>query len=116
MLYAVTTQPSVFIFLAICGFLCGFIFDLKNLLCKLFKNNKIFAQILMFFATISLFFVFFIANLTKNYGEIRLFAIFAFTLAFSIQRFLINNFVANWLTKCYNKTKAKRNEKLVEKS
>ncbi len=70
----------------------------------------------MFFATILLFFAFFIANLTKNYGEIRLFAIFAFALAFAIQRFLMDNFVANWLTKCYNKIKAKRNEKLMEKS
>lgn len=116
MLYAVTTQPSVFVFLALCGFLCGFLFDIKNLLCHLFKNKKIITQFFLFFATISLFFVFFIANLIKNYGEIRLFALFAFALTFAIQRFLMNNFVANWLIKCYNKVKAKRNEKNLEKS
>ncbi len=116
MLYAVTTQPSVFIFLAICGFLSGFWFDIKTLLCKLCKNNKVLTQIFVFLATILTFLSFFVGNLTNNYGEIRLFAIFAFILAFAIQRFLINNFVANWLAKCYNKVKAKRNEKLVEKS
>ncbi|MGN1201600.1 MAG: spore cortex biosynthesis protein YabQ [Candidatus Caccovivens sp.] len=116
MLYAVTTQPNVFIFLAMCGFLCGFLFDVKNIFCHLFKNNKILTQILLFFATISLFFVFFVTNLIKNYGEIRLFSIIAFSLAFAIQRYLMNNFVANWVTKCYNKMKAKHNEKSVEKT
>ncbi len=113
MLYAVTTQPHVFLILSISGFFCGFIFDFQKIFCFLTKNNKILTQISHFFSTFAIFFVFFMINLFENYGEIRIFAILGFFISFAIQRFLINNFVANPIIKCYNKLRTKENEKIT---
>lgn len=118
MLYEALAQPTIFIVLAMGGFLSGFMFDLKSILSYCFKNNKIITQILLFFCTLFMFFVYFYLNLRINYGEFRVFPIFSFGLSFCIQRFLMNNFVANTIIKWYNKHKEKRYErqkKLVEK-
>ena len=106
MLYEVSTQPKVFAILAIVGFLCGFLFDVKDVL--FFKSNKIISQIALFFVT-------FILNLTLNFGQFRLFAVVAFFLSFFIQRAIIKNFVANKILKCYNKHKKNENERKMEK-
>lgn len=113
MLYEVSTQPKVFAILAIVGFLCGFLFDVKDVL--FFKSNKIISQIALFFVTFAILFVFFILNLTLNFGQFRLFAVVAFFLSFFIQRAIIKNFVANKILKCYNKHKKNENERKMEK-
>ena len=122
MLFETLSQPHIFLWLFVGGFVCGFLFDLKSLLVKKFKKNRFFEQILMFFASIFTFlnilfyleiilFVFFVLNLKLNYGQFRAFCIFSFFLSFCFERTLSKNFLAKPLTKCYNKIKGKRNEK-----
>lgn len=117
MLYEALTQPTIFIVLSLGGFLSGFFFDVKNVLSYCCKNNRFFTQILLFLSTLLTFLIYFFLNLRMNYGEFRIFPIFAFVLSFCIQRFLINNFLANPIVKCYNKHKDKKHErkKMVEK-
>lgn len=118
MLYEVLSQSYIFLWLTVGGFLCGFLFDIKNILVWCFKKNKIISHVIMFFCVFLLLLISYYLNLKTNYGQFRLYPIFAFSLAFSIQRFLILNFVANPVVKCYNKQKEKNNgkKKMVEKS
>lgn len=108
MLYEALAQPSIFLWLSLSGFLCGFLFDFKAIFLYFLKNNKILGEILLFFASFLTFFVFFIVNLKTNYGDFRVFTVFAFTLSFFIQRFLSNNFLANLVQNCYNKLKQRK--------
>lgn len=111
MLFEALSQPTIFFALSLGGFLSGFIFDLKNLILFKIKKKSILNQFLLFFSTFFAIFVYFLINLIFNYGQIRFFAIFAFIISFSIQRFLMTNFVANSVIKCYNKLKEKSNGK-----
>lgn len=118
MLYESLSQPIICFILSCVGLFSGIIFDLKNILLYFFKKNKILNQILIFFAIIFVFFIYFFVNLKINYGEIRFFTIFIFFLAFSIERFVSQKFLANLIIKWYNKTKGKRDarrKKMVEK-
>ena len=115
MLYEALSQPMIFLWLAIGGFVSGFLFDLKNILAAFFKN-KFFSQILIFFAVLSAFSLCFLLNLKTNYGELRIFPIFAFALALGIERFFAQNFLAKPSIKCYNKLKEKLNERRARKT
>lgn len=118
MLFEALSQPMIFFWLSFGGFFAGFLFDIKNILNFSFKKNKIIDQILLFFSVFGTLFLCFFLNLIFNYGQFRFFSIFAFILSFSLQRFISANFVANPIIKCYNKIKARRNErkrKVVEK-
>ena len=119
MLYESLSQPIIFLFLCLSGFVSGFLFDLKNILSIYFKRNKIISQILSFFAVFLTFFMYFFTNLKINYGEFRFFSIIAFAISLLLQRFIIKNFLAKPVIKCYNKFKEKHNErktKMVEKT
>lgn len=107
MLYETLSQPAVFLSLSLAGFLCGFIFDIKDILFFYLNKNKIIYHFLMFFSVFLMFFIAFYANLRTNHGEFRIFPCIAYGLSFYIQRFLMKNFVANPLIKCYNKLKGK---------
>ena len=107
MLYEALSQPLVFLWLTAGGFVCGFLFDLKNIFLAFFRKNKILSQIFLFFAVFLSFSICFFLNLKTNYGEFRLFSIFAFALAFAIERFFAQNFLAKPIAKCYNKLKGK---------
>lgn len=118
MLYETLSQPVILLILSSIGLFSGIIFDLKNILFCLFKKNKIINQFLLFFSILILFLIYYFVNLKINYGEIRFFSIFIFFLAFSIERFFVQNFLANKVLKCYNNSKEKRNarrKKVVEK-
>lgn len=118
MLYETLSQPATLLILSSIGLFSGIIFDIKNILIYLFKKNKIINQILLFFSILILFFIYYLINLKINYGEIRFFSIFIFFLAFSIERFFVQNFLANKILRCYNNSKEKRNakrKKMVEK-
>ena len=118
MLYETLSQPLIFLWLSLSGFLSGFLFDFKDIFSHYFKRKKIISQILLFFATFFTFFAYFYVNLKINYGQFRFFTILGFSLSFVIQRFLSKNFLAKYISKCYNKIKEKRNgrKKMVEKS
>ncbi len=118
MLYETLSQPFILLILSSIGLFSGIIFDIKNILIYLLKKNKIIHQILLFFSILILFFIFYFVNLKINYGKIRFFSIFIFFLAFFIERFFVQNFLANKIAKCYNKSKEKRDakrKKMVEK-
>lgn len=111
MLYEALAQPTIFFFMVVGGIVAGLLFDIKNIFLELCKKNKILSQILMFFAVFSMFFIWFTVNLRFNYGQFRIFSILSFALAFILERFFVENFVANPIVKCYNKFKVKRDEK-----
>lgn len=115
MLFEVLSQPIIFLFMTVGGFCSGFIFDAKNILLSVFKKKRILEHFLMFFATFFTLFLCFFFNLRFNYGQFRFFSISAFTLAFTLERFLISNFVAKPAIKCYNKMRQKRVEKRERK-
>ncbi len=107
MLYESLSQPTIFLLISLAGFASGFIFDFKTLLLNCFKENKYLNQISAFFACFLTLSIFFIVNLKINYGQFRLFIVISFLISFYTQRFIMNNFVANTLQKCYNKLKEK---------
>lgn len=109
MLHETLSQPAIFFYLVLGGFASGFLFDFKNIFLSFFKKKKILNQLLMFFCVFFTLFCLYFLNLKFNYGQFRIFSIVGFLLSFAIQRFLILNFVANPLIKCYNKIKEKRN-------
>ena len=116
MLYEALSQPAVFLWLTLGGFAGGFVFDLKNIFLSFFHKNKVLAQILLFFSTFLAFLLCFFLNLKTNYGEFRIFPIFAFSLAFAIERFFAQNFLAKPFAKCYNKIKGKFDERRARKA
>ncbi len=118
MLYQSLSQPFISLILSCVGLFCGIIFDLKNIILNLFKKNKIIKQILLFISILIIFLIFYFINLKINYGEFRFFTILIFSLAFALERFFAQNFLANKISRCYNRAKEKRDErrkKTVEK-
>lgn len=111
MLYEVISQPSVFLWLALGGFAAGILFDLRTIFLLFFKKKNVVSQILLFFSSFLALFLCFFLNLKTNYGEFRIFPVFAFILAFAVERFFAQNFLAKPLSKCYNKLKGKLDEK-----
>lgn len=116
MLFVSLSQPMIFLWLTIGGFVGGIVFDLKNVLLSFFHKNKIFSQILLFFAVFVALFLCFFLNLKTNYGEFRIYPILAFSLSFAIERFFSLNFLAKPFAKCYNKIKGKANERRARKT
>lgn len=114
MLYEALSQPTIFLWLSFGGFFSGFLFDIKKIISFYSNKNKVIEQILLFFASFLTFSCCFLLNLFFNYGQFRFFSILAFVLSFSIQRFLLTNFVANPCIKWYNKIKEKHNERKKE--
>lgn len=111
-LYQTLDQPKILLYLFLFGFLCGFIFDIKNILnLFLLKNNLFLCNLFNFFNIFLVFFIYFYLNLKINFGEFRIFSIITYGLSFTIQRFLSRNFLAKPCAKCYNKVKGKINER-----
>lgn len=111
MLYTTLSQPTIFLLFCLSGFLAGFFVDFKNLFLFIFKKNIILNNIFSFFLYFFIFFLYFFTNLYFNFGEIRLFSLTTFVTSFTIQRFIMNNFVAKTITKWYNKAKEKHSER-----
>lgn len=111
MLYETLSQLNTFLCICLVGFLCGFLFDFKNLILLNFKKKKYLNVIFSFFATFFTLFLCFFANLILNFGQVRFFVLLGFVISFCIQRYFITNFVADFCRKCYYKYKEKRDEK-----
>lgn len=106
MLYEAQAQPVIFLYMVIAGFFTALVWDI---LCLSFRfKNKILKQLKDFFCIFLVFFAYFFTNLKINYGEFRIFSIITFFLAFFIERFFAQNFLAKPLAKCYNYFKGKR--------
>ncbi len=115
MLYETLAQPYIFLIIIISGFLTGIFFDFLNFIKNVIKI-KFFYNFLLFFFVFLTIFVFYYINLNYNYGEIRVYTLLSFLLAFMIERLLIGNFVAHLFEKCYNVFKDKREDKSESKS
>ena len=109
MLYEALSQPIIFLYMTISGFASGFLFDARDIILSNFKKKKFFYHFLTFISTFLTLFLCFYFNLKFNYGQFRFFSILSFALAFSLERFIIKNFVANFVIKCYNKLRQKKN-------
>lgn len=102
MLFETLSQPRVFALLFAIGFLSGFVFDATNYIVFLCNKNKTAKIVFDFFATLICFAVFFLATLKFDYGNIRLFHIFAFVLPLALQRKTLGNVIAKLFDWCYN--------------
>ena len=117
MLYPTLKQGYVFLAIFLSGLLSGLIYDLANFLTKLLSGNKIFKQLLYFFATILSFALLFVINLTFNFGTFRAYIFFAFLLALLIERVTLGKLLNKALNKTANLKlkiklpKLKRNKK-----
>lgn len=111
MLYETSKQILTFCFISLGGFLCGFLFDLKQIFLFKIKKKRILAHFFDFFCIFLTFFACFLLNLKFNFGEIRFFCILGFSLSFVIERFFSQNFLAKPIAKCYNIIKERKNEK-----
>lgn len=115
MLYEALSQPYIFLWMTAGGFLCGFLFDVQCALLFLLNKKTFFKRFLVFFKHFFTFFstflsfsTLFIINLKVNYGQFRFFTVFAFALAFALERFFVSSFLANPIKKCYNSLEEKR--------
>jgi uncharacterized protein YacL len=102
MLFETLSQPKIFAFLAMAGFLTGFVFDVSNYILWLCKKNKIVQIATDFLATMISFVIFYLVVLKLNYGSVRLYQIFAFVITFIIQRITLGKIIANFFDWCYN--------------
>ncbi len=115
MLYEVLSQPIVLLCMISAGMVGGILFDIKNILDWYFKKNKVLSHIFAFFATFGALFLCFYVNLICNYGEFRFFSIATFVLSLALERFIMTNFLAIPISKCYNKMKVWHGRKGKEK-
>lgn len=102
MLYETLSQPQIFLFVVLFGFISGIIFDIF----KIFKNrikNRFFINFLTFFNVFLVIFIYFFVNLKFNYGEFRFYILLSFFLSLFIERLFIGNLLGKFLEKCYNK-------------
>lgn len=102
MLYETLSQPLICIIFAICGFLCGFVFDIFNFIKFLCGNKKIITHIFDFVMCMIVFLIFYFINLNIMYGEIRLFSVFIFVVPFIIQRITLGKLLEKLYYICYN--------------
>ncbi len=102
MLYETLSQPQIFLFVVIFGFLSGILFDIKKILKKSIKNQFL-EHFFTFFCVFLVCLIFFFINLKLNYGEFRLYILFSFCLSLTIERLFIGNLLEKPLQKCYNK-------------
>lgn len=102
MLYETLSQPQIFLFVVLFGFINGIIFDIF----KIFKNcikNRFFINFLTFFNVFLVILIYFFVNLKFNYGEFRFYILLSFFLSLFIERLFIGNLLGKFLEKCYNK-------------
>ncbi len=102
MLFETLSQPQIFWFLALIGFLSGFIFDISGYIVFLCKKNKIVKIILDFLASLTTFFVFYLAVSKIDFGAVRAYHLLAFLSSFSTQRISLGNIIAKLFDWCYN--------------
>ena len=105
MLYSTLSQPIVFLCLFATGLLGGLAFVIISFFTR---KNKIFLHVLQFFSICFCFLSFHLVNLFVNYGELRLFTIFAYLLGFFLINLLFSKFIAKILKKLYNFINGKR--------
>ena len=108
MLYTSLAQPLIFVYLFLGGLACGIFFDVAFFLTFLFNKNKVAFHFFNFVATLLSFAVYYLINIVTNYGQLRLFSIFAFLFGILLQRLIFSKLICKFSKKCYNFFRGKR--------
>ena len=108
MLYDTLSQPSFVLILMLAGFLCGFLYDAKNLFLLSLSKKKVTSNILDFLCTFLSLCILYLVNLHFHYGILRFYPILVFFFAFFIQRLLSKKVFTILIVKCYNRLKRKK--------
>lgn len=103
MLYPSLSQPSVFFCLFAAGFACGFLFCIAKVVYSILKQKAFALHVGNFLSVIASAAVFYFVNLTVNYGQVRLFVLFAFVAGVCLQCFVISKVFGVLFKKWYNK-------------
>lgn len=118
MLYPTFNQPTLILFIALGGFLCGLFFDASNFILFPFKKKKVLTQILYFLSSVLSFLCLFFINLAINYGQFRVFTLLEFVFFLALERITLGflwtkalSTCYNWLTKLKGKIKWKKKTK-----
>ena len=107
MLYPTLNQPIVMLVMFFVGFASGFLFDFAFLLKKSLKDLKATNIFFDFLACIFSFVIFFVTNLSINYGQFRIYVVVIFIIACLLQRVLSNQ-IMQFFKKIVAKTKKKK--------
>jgi len=103
MLFETLWQPLIALYILVTGFLCGFIFDINNLIWYLCNNNKIVRFFLDLLSITICFIIFFFLIINVSYGEVRFYQIILFLLSLFLQRITLGKLFAYLSKKCYTK-------------
>ena len=101
-LFETLNQPHIMFWLALGGFVSGFVFDICYLIAFLCNNNKITKNILQCIATVICFLVLFLINLKTNFGQFRVYIFVVFFLSLFLQRITLGKIIAKTQNICYN--------------
>ena len=110
MLFSTQNQFIYFFIFFVSGFIFGLFFNIKNII-KIKNENSFLRHIIDFFGIFAFLIVFWFVNLKINYGKLRLYAIFSYFFVFFLSNFIIKNFVAKAISKCYNRLRKRKDEK-----
>lgn len=102
MLFETLSQPQIFLYLTLVGFMSGFVFDVCSYIVFLCNNNKVVKAIAEFFASLTTFLLFYFAVLKVDFGAVRAYHMLAFFSSFSVQRISLGNIIAKFFDWCYN--------------
>lgn len=102
MLYPTLSQPLVFLYLVLAGLVGGLVYELALIVAKICGNRTFAKQIMLFFATILCAGLFFVVNLSINYGEFRIYALLTYVFTILLEWIILGKFFAILSQKCYN--------------
>lgn len=101
MLFETLLQPQIFLFLALWGFVCGFLYDISAYIIFLCKNNKIVRIVFDFICTMCVFLIFYYCVLRIDYGDLRFYHGLTFGLFLILQRITLGKLIAKVFDRCY---------------
>lgn len=102
MLYETLLQSKMLFVMLYFGLTCGILLTIKNLICKMVKQNKVVIILTDILFCVLTSFVFLYAKIKFCYGEFRLFEPLSFCLGIFIEQISINNLVEKFFKLIYN--------------
>lgn len=111
MLYPTLSQPLVFLCLILAGLIGGLVYELALIVTKICGNGRFTKQIMLFVATIMCAVLFFVVNLSVNYGEFRIYALLTYVFTIILEWIILGKFFAILSQKCYNVLNGRKQKK-----
>ena len=102
MLFETLNQGLIFLTCVYFGIICGIGFEIKNIIEKTFKNNKVICFIIDFCFMVFSALLFIITKNTANFGEVRLYLLFGFILGAILEHISIGYLVEKIILLLYN--------------